>query len=392
LIRFSDRVPRRLEPNRWSRALARAGDIPVDLTLSNPTRCELPYPDDLLEPLASVDGLWYRPSPRGPAAARTAIAELYREWNADVDAERVVLTASTSEAYSMLFRLLTDPGETVIVPTPSYPLFDQLTRLDGIAAHPLSLDPDDDWRPRLDNLGRAPESTRAVVVVHPNNPTGSFIHPDDAAALEHRCRERGWALIADEVFLPFAADGGAGQDQSFADRQGGLCFTLGGFSKMLGLPQLKLAWIVVGGPDSVVDPALDRLDHIADAALSVGTPVASAAPELLRRAAPIRDAVITRCRRNLAHLRHRTDAVPSITIPRVGGGWSVPIRLPAVLDDDEFALRLLDRGVAVQPGYLFDLPFECSVVLSLLTPEAVWDRGLEIFTTAVGELTTADTG
>jgi len=296
----------------------------------------------------------------------------------EVDPGRVVLTASTSEAYSLLFKLFCNPGETILAPTPSYPLFDQLSRLDGVRIHPQPLRPDDDWRPDLTVLDDAPSSTRALIVVHPNNPTGSHVHPDDAAALAARCRERGWALLADEVFLPFPLDGGPGSKCSFANRSDTLTFTLGGLSKSVGLPQLKLAWIVVGGPPDLVDQALDRLAYIADAYLSVSTPVALAAPRLIQAAAGIQSAIAHRCRTNLETLRRVAAGFPAVSVPTVGGGWSALVRLPAVLSDEEIAVRLLsERGVAIQPGFLFDLPSEGTIVLSLLTPEPIWEKGLE---------------
>lgn len=358
--------------------------VPFDLSISNPTVCDLPYPDDLLAGLASPEGLRYQPTPLGPTRVRQAVARGYQRWGAAVDPARVVLTASTSEAYSLLFKLLCDPGDTVLAPTPSYPLFGQLSRLDGVHIHPLPLDPEDDWRPDLGTLEDAPPRTRALIVVHPNNPTGSYIHPEDADALAKICRERGWALLADEVFLPFSLDGGPGEDRSFARSSDTLSFTLGGLSKSIGLPQLKLAWIVVGGPDELAAPALERLEYIADAYLSVSTPVALAAPGLMRAAATVQSAIAARCRANLATLRNAAAAVPAVSVPKVGGGWSVLVRLPAVFDDEEIALRLLtERGVAVQPGFFFDLPSDGTIVLSLLTPEPIWRVGLDAILEAV---------
>lgn len=377
MARFSRRVPHDLGPNRLSEARAQQGEVHFDLTISNPTLCDFPYPSGLLAPLADPRGLGYRPAAFGPAPARAAVALEYQRRGATVDPERVVLTASTSEAYSLLFKLLCDPGDTILIPTPSYPLFDQLSRLDGLETHPLPLDPDDDWRPVLGAADTASDRNRAVIVVHPNNPTGSYIHPEDADALAARCRDRGWALIADEVFLPFPLDGGPGAGDTFATRNDVLTFTLGGLSKSAGLPQLKLAWIVVGGPDALVDEALHRLSYIADAYLSVSTPVALAAPELMGAAATLQSAIATRCRENLAILREMAASLPAVTVPVAGGGWSAIVRLPAVLEDEEIAIRLLtERGVLVQPGYLFDLPVDGTLVLSLLTPEPIWRKGL----------------
>jgi len=358
--------------------------VPYDLSVSNPTVCGLPYPDDLLAGLADPAGLRYRPDPLGPLPARQAVAHGYRRWGVEVDPGRVVLTASTSEAYSLLFKLLCNPDDTILAPTPSYPLFNQLSRLDGVRIHPLPLVPDDDWRPDLTVLDDAPSSTRALIVVHPNNPTGSHVHPDDAAALAARCRERGWGLLADEVFLPFSLDGGPGAESSFANQNDTLTFTLGGFSKSIGLPQLKLAWIVVGGPPNLVDQALERLEYIADAYLSVSTPVALAAPRLMQAAAGVQSAIAHRCRTNLETLRRVAAGFPALSVPKVGGGWTALVRLPAVLSDEEIAVRLLsDWGVAVQPGFFFDLPNDGTIVLSLLTPEDIWRAGLDAIVEAV---------
>jgi aspartate/methionine/tyrosine aminotransferase len=379
VARFSHRVPDRLRLNRLAEAKARVTEVPFDLTISNPTICGLDYPDTLLAPLGHPRGLVYRPEPRGARRAREAVAATYARWGSVVDPDRIVLTASTSEAYGLIFKLLCNPGDTVAIPTPSYPLFDHLARLESIHTHPVPLDAEDDWRPELDRIAEAPATTRAMVVVHPNNPTGSFIHPDDASPIAGRCRERGLALVADEVFLPFVLDGGPGEDSSFASVDECLTFTLGGLSKSLGLPQLKLAWIAVNGPDELVEASLDRLDYIADAYLSVGTPVSLATPRLLAEATAVGDSISERCRTNLERLRTIAASRPWVTVPRVGGGWSVPIRLPAVLDDEAMALRLLvERGVAVQPGYLFDLPHDSTFVLSLLTPEKAWREGLDL--------------
>lgn len=377
MTRFSGRVPRSLTPNRLSEARASLGEVPFDLTVNNPTRCDLPYPKTLLEALADPGGLDYRPDSAGPPATRRAIASVYDQWGAEVDPSSILITGSTSEAYSLLFKLLCDPGDAVLVPTPSYPLFDQLSRLDGVVTTSFDLDPQDDWRPDLGQIAAASEQTRAVILVHPNNPTGSHIHPEDATAIVSLCRDRGWALIADEVFLPYRLDGGPGAGRSFAATTDCLSFTLGGLSKMAGLPQIKLAWIVLGGSDNARRSALERLDYIADAYLSVSTPVALAGPRLMVGALTVRAAISDRCRRNLEVLRRASAELPAVTVPVVGGGWSALLRLPTIMDDEELALHLLtERGVAVQPGYFFDLPDDGTFVLSLLTPEPVWRDGL----------------
>mgnify|MGYP001032701545 CR=1 FL=1 len=376
-MRRSRRLPADLGLNRLAAARARLDPIPCDLTSSNPPACDLSYPPDLLTTLADPRGLRYEPDPRGPAPARAAVTAAYRGWGLELDPDRVVLTASTSEAYGFLFRLLADPGDTVLVPSPSYPLFAQLGGLDGVRTAAYELDREALWRLDLGALAAAPPRTRAVVVVHPNNPTGSFVHPEDARALAGLCRERGWALIADEVFLPYPLEGGPGAGASFAGVADCLCCSLGGLSKSAGLPQLKLAWIVVSGPEPEVAAALEGLDYVADAYLSVSTPVALAAPELLARGGAIGAAIAERCAANLATLRRLAAAAPAVEVPPVGGGWSVVLRVPALADDDTLCLELLeDHGVAVHPGHLFGFDRPGFLVLSLLPPPGIFGEGV----------------
>jgi hypothetical protein len=371
------RTPADLRPNRLARARA-ARPPRHDLTLSNPTRCGIRYPPDLLAPLADPRGLVYRPEPRGLPAARRAVARELARHGAAVDPARVVLTASTSEAYTFLIKLLCAPGETVLVPTPSYPLFEQLARVEAVTALPYRLDPDAGWRLDLHEFAEAPETVRAVVVVHPNNPTGSFVHPDDADALEALCARRGWALIADEVFLDYPLDGGPGAARTFAGRRHALTFTLGGLSKSVGLPQLKLAWIAASGPRRLVGPALERLDYVADTFLSVATPVQLALSQLLRRGGTVRRAILARCRGNLRTLRRLARRLPAVDVPPVGGGWSAVLRFPAVVGEEELALELLRRDrVTVHPGYFFDFPRDGVLILSLLPEPASFQAGVD---------------
>ena len=372
----SRRIPADLSLNLLAEARARLSEIPFDLTESNPTACGIPYPPELLQGLGDPRGLRYEPDPRGLRPARTAVAAACRRWGVEVDPDRVILTASTSEAYSFLFRLLADPGDAILVPAPSYPLFGHLLRLDGIEARTYALDPDDGWRIDFSILERQGEGVRAVIVVHPNNPTGSFVHPEDRDRLAALCRDRCWALIADEVFLPYTLDGGLGADDSFATVDRCLCFTLGGLSKSIGLPQLKLAWIVASGPDGDVEAALEGLEFIADTYLPASTPIALAAPQLLTEGAAIREAILARCRVNLETLHRLTADHPAIDVLPVGGGWSAVLRVPAVISEEELCLRLLeDRGVAVHPGLFFGFPSEGYLVISLLPPETVFNKG-----------------
>jgi len=372
----SRRVPADLSPNRLAEARVRIGEIPFDLTFSNPTVCGFPYPPDLLASLGDPGGLVYDPDPRGPIAARKAVAAGYRQWDAEPDPDRIVLTASTSEAYGFLFRLLCDPGDAVLVPSPSYPLFDHLARLDGIEACPYALDAEDGWRFDVSSIATDDPRVRAVVVVHPNNPTGSFVHPEDRTRLVRLCQEREWTLIADEVFLPYPLDGGPGDRATFAAVTDCLCCSLGGISKSLGLPQLKLGWIAVTGPDELLGPFLDGLDYVADAALSVSAPVALAAPELLA-AGQVRNAIGDRCRRNLAALRGLVAAHPALTLPPVGGGWSAVLRVPSVVNEESLCLELLKRhGVAAHPGHFFGFSRGSWLVLSLLPEPEIFAEGV----------------
>jgi aspartate/methionine/tyrosine aminotransferase len=385
MIRRSRRIPDDLTPNALAIARARLGDIPFDLTLTNPTTCGFIYPPDLLEGIGRPAALGYHPESRGPRTARVAVAAEYRRWAVEVDPDHIVLTASTSEAYSLLFKLLCDPGDAILVPSPSYPLFDHLARLDAVEALTYDLERDGGWRVDFLALEDAPENVRAVVVVHPNNPTGSFVHPADRARLVALCRDRGWALVADEVFLSYPLEGGPGDDRSFADEEDCLCFALGGLSKSVGLPQLKLAWIVAGGPAADVHSALEGLDIVADAYLSVSTPIATAAPDLLAAGAMIRPQIADRCRSNLELMQKLSHAESSMSVLWVGGGWSATVRLPLIGDEDALYIRLLTEcGVAIHPGYFYDYPTSGYAVASLLPRQAQFGEGVRRFFDFVG--------
>jgi len=373
-VHFSRRTPSDLRVNRIA-AVRHHLPPPLDLTVSNPTRVDIPYPRDLLAALADPEGLVYRPHPRGLAAARRAVAQDLGRWGGAVDPERILLTASTSEAYSFLFKLLCEAGDTVLVPAPSYPLFEHLARLEGITAHPYRLDPESGWRVDLSSLEALPRA-RAVVVVHPNNPTGSLVCAEDREALVSRCAERGWALIADEVFLPYPL----GEElllESFVTESRVLTFTLGGLSKRLGLPQLKLAWIVTSGPAPLVGEALERLELIADSFLSVATPVQLALPSLLAGGNPVAAAIRARCQHNLSCLGEILAHHPTISLHPPAGGWSAVLRIPSVIAEEELVVELLRRdGVGVHPGYFYDFPSEGYLVVSLLPRPDLFAEGV----------------
>jgi hypothetical protein len=375
-IHFSRRVPGDLRENRISATLRRVGPPRFDLTVSNPTRCDIAYPAGLLAPLGDPAGLSYRPDPRGLRSARVAVAAEYLRHDVAVDPDALVLTASTSEAYAFLFKLLCEPGEAVLAPVPSYPLFEHLARVEGVGVRPYRLDAENGWRPDLAELAAAGPEVRAVIVVHPNNPTGSFVAPDDARSLAALCAERSWALIADEVFLDYTLRDTPAT--SFAATAEALAFSLGGLSKSAGLPQLKLAWIAVSGPPAPAAAALERLEFIADTFLSVGTPVQLAAPEILRRGAVVREAIASRCRGNLATLRAAVAAHLAVAVLPLEGGWSAVLRIPAVIAEEDLVVTLLEAdGVAVHPGFYFDFPREGYLIVSLLPPPATFSAGVE---------------
>jgi aspartate/methionine/tyrosine aminotransferase len=370
---------------------ARGAEV-LDLTVSNPTRVGLPDLGPRVgEALAAAARGAYDPNPLGAPAARAAIAaELAAALGpmtpvtttAPISADRLVLTASSSESYGFLFKLLCDPGDAVLVPEPSYPLFEYLARLEGVTPVPYRLAYDGAWHVDLasldDALARA-DRVRALVVVNPNNPTGSFLKRCELPALSARCEAHGLAVIADEVFAPYES----GED---AERVRGLAaevaftarvptFALGGLSKSCGLPQLKLGWIAVAGP--VADAAVARLALIADTYLSVGAPVQEAAESLFAIGRDARQAIAARVAANRAHLAAAIGPSSPCTLLSSEGGWSAILRVPATRTDEAWALALLSEdGVLVQPGYFFDLRGGAYLVLSLLPPPAIFAEGV----------------
>ena len=375
---FSRRLPPHADTNALSRAIAArraAGRTIVDLTESNPTRAGFEYPPDLLRPLASDAALRYEPHPFGLRSARDAIARDHVRRGVAVDPNHVVLAASTSEAYTWLFKLLCDPGEAVLVPRPSYPLFEHLTALEGVRAVPFGLEYHGRWEIDFATLEEAPSDARAIIAVSPNNPTGSYVSAREVERLFALCRERGWALIADEVFADYPLDVETPLTD-LASRADVLAFSLGGLSKTVGLPQLKLAWLVAGGPSEACASALAGLELIADSFLSVGTPVQIATPTLLECGADVRAQIHQRVRDNLRILRELARPFPTCQILKVEGGWSAVIRVPATRTEDQLILGLLDaEGIVVHPGYFFDFAREAFVVMSLLPPTETLREG-----------------
>lgn len=362
---------------RTLESLRARGVSPLDLTLSNPTRAGLHYPADLLSGFADASALTYDPHPLGLWPARVAVATDFARRGISVPPEHIALTASTSEAYAWLFKLLCDPGDKVLVPRPSYPLFEHLTVLEGIEAVAYPLEYHGSWRIDIDAAAACADSrTRAILVVSPNNPTGSFLHTDDLRALDELCAARNLMLIGDEVFTDFPLAAVPHAVSVLQAKRAASC-SLGGLSKAVGLPQAKLAWIAFGGAETDVTSLMAAYEFIADTFLSVSTPVQVALPGLLQRGAAIRHQIQERTGRNLAHLRDAVRLSPSITLLNVEGGWSAVLQVPAYRSEESLVLELLTTDhVLVHPGYFYDFEREAFVIISLLTPPDEFDAGV----------------
>jgi alanine-synthesizing transaminase len=378
---FSNRTNWKLAQNRLTEALERlrsSGAHVLDLTLSNPTRAGLHYDEpQILRSLSSPQAMDYDPQPKGLPSARAAVADYYRtEHGVNLDADRLLLTTSTSEGYSFVFRLLCNPGDELLVPKPSYPLFEFLADLQDVRLVPYPLIYDHGWQMDFPSLHNAvTKRTRAAVVVHPNNPTGSYVHPEEQKSLNRVCREHELALIADEVFLDYAHDGE--NRESFATNQEVLTFTLSGVSKISALPQMKVAWIVTTGPAADVEAAQARLEVIADTYLSMNAPIQWATPALLDQRKTIQPQLLDRVRCNLAELDRQLAAQKSCQRLSVEGGWYAVLRVPVTQTDEELALDLLRRkSVLVHPGHFYDFPSDGYLVLSLITRKDEFAEGI----------------
>lgn len=359
--------------------LREQGQVFADLTVSNPTAVGLrAETETALSALTDARALTYRPLPFGAPEARAAVAATYADRGLEVAPSRVVLTASTSEAYSYLFKLLCDPGDEVLVPVPGYPLLAHLAAFECVRPVPFGLLAEDHWAiDRNDLLAAITPRTRAIVLVHPNNPTGSYVDRDELQWLS----SLGRPLIGDEVFADFPLRDGLATQRSPArsvlDADRGLSFALGGLSKSLGLPQMKSGWLVVGGHAAVAEPALARLELLADTWLSAATPSQLALPVWLSDRWRLRAPIIARIQRNLKALRDLLGSGSAVSAPAVAGGWSACLRLPAIRSDEEWALTLLaDHGVAVHPGHYFGFGAGAWLVISLLTEPATFDDGV----------------
>lgn len=368
--------------NRLTRAIAdhraRGAEI-LDLTESNPTRAGIEYPVDAMERLlAGAARSPYTPDPRGIESARTALAASLSAGDDRVSASDLVITASTSEAYGFLFKLLCDPGDAVLTAVPSYPLFEHLAALESVDLHHFPLELHRRWEINVHEIERAlTPRTRALVLVHPNNPTGSYVSAGEWRAIEELAEERGLAVISDEVFFDYRLDAPVDRAPSIARSRSVMTFSLGGLSKSAGLPHWKLGWIRAGGPEGAKRAALRGLELIADSYLSVATPVQIALPAILESVAPaVRSGIVARTRANLDLLEAAVASAPSVRVIAPEGGWSAVLRIPRIASDEAVVLDLLDRdGVLVHPGYFFDFPSDGFLVLSLLTLPDIFAEG-----------------
>lgn len=370
---FSSRLKWDLAPNPLAHLLEEkraSGARVLDLTESNPTRAGFAYPAGLLASLSDDAALRYDPSPRGLASARASVAHYYAERGRKVSEDQILLTASTSEAYAYLFKLLADPGDEILAPRPSYPLFEFLGALESVRVRQYPLRYDGAWHVDFSELERMiGPRTRAIVVVNPNNPTGSFLKTGESERLQTFARDRGIAVLSDEVFSDYGFAASPARARDLA-----LTFTMSGLSKIAGLPQLKLGWIVVTGAES--SSAMERLELITDTYLSVATPVQIALPKLLAESETVRGEIRARTRANLDRLQSEF-ANSVVQVLNVEGGWNAILQVPRIRTEHEWALMLLaERDVLVQPGFFYDFESEAFLVISLLTPADVFAEGI----------------
>jgi len=377
---FSQRTGWRLIPNRFTQAqqvLLASGRKLLDLSISNPTRAGFDYDADaILLALSNPKALDYDPQPLGLRSAREAVAGYYRSRGESVDPESLVLTSSTSEGYSYVFRLLCNPGDEVLVPKPSYPLFEFLADLQDVKLVPYTLIYDHGWQidfPSLDTV--VSPRTRAVVVVHPNNPTGSFVTEQERSALNRYCRQHNLSLIVDEVFLDYSLDNIA--RPTFATNHDALTFTLSGVSKISALPQMKLAWIATSGPGEHVNAAQERMEVIADTYLSLSAPIQFAAPVLLEQRRRMQPLLLDRVRTNLSELDRQLGRQEPCRRLDVEGGWYAVLRVPATQSDEDLAIDLLRKhSVLVHPGHFYDFLGDGYLIVSLITPSQDFQQGI----------------
>ena len=391
---FSCRLPASVTPSPLAAAMAaqrQAGRIRVDFTLSNPTAAGFSYPETLATAWSNAANLDYTPESLGTASARDAVAGAY-EPALTVAADRIVLTASTSEGYAFLFKLLCNAGDRVMAPAPSYPLLDHLATLDAVGLDRYALHDAGHWTIDFADLeARLTPRTRALVVVAPNNPTGSVPTPAEWTTLLDLCARHRLTLIVDEVFAPYRFDGSPGEAGVWMPADSpALTVRLNGLSKLVGLPQAKLAWMIVDGPASLVREAIDRLEVIADTYLSVSTPVQVALPTLLAEGRFVRDQIRSRLVRNLDALARSAACRDAASLRRPQGGWTAVLRTPGAGAEAEGLVRaLLHEGVLAHPAFFYDFAHDGYLVVSLLTPPDQFDTGLDALSEVLAAGTTS---
>jgi aspartate/methionine/tyrosine aminotransferase len=387
---FSDRTNWRLAHNRFTRAVEEvraSGGRLLDLSASNPTRVGLDFnPQAILQSLASPQVLDYDPQAKGLRCAREEVASYYRAAHGihSLDPERIILTSSTSEGYSYIFRLLCNAGDELLVPKPSYPLFEFLADLQDVKLIPYPLIYDHGWQMDFDSLQKAVTGrTRGVVVVHPNNPTGSYVHASEFDPFNKFCAQHGLAMIVDEVFLDYPLDNSP--HASFAGNPDVLTFTLSGLSKISALPQMKVAWLVTAGPENQVNAAMGRLEVIADTYLSMNAPVQWAIPVLLEQRHDIQRQLRARVKSNLAELDRQLASAKACQRLSLEGGWYAVLRVPVTRSDEELAIELVrEKSVLVHPGHFYDFPSDGYLVLSLITAPDDFVAGVDRLLEFVG--------
>ncbi len=377
--RFSKRTDWTLTSNQLTETLASLrGNQPVlNLTESNPTACEFSYPtQDIISLLGCRENVNYHPDSRGNLKAREAVCRYYAEKGFSVSPRQIFLTASTSEAYSHLFRLLVNPGERVLFPCPSYPLFSFLGELNDVVMETYPLVYDQQWRVDFPRISQALDDTKVFVVVSPNNPTGSVISSQETERINSLCQQYDMALVCDEVFSDFPFETTI-QQKSFVENKDVLTFTLGGISKALGLPQMKLSWIVINGPQDLVEPACARLEIIADTYLSVSTPAQNAIPVWLSKREAIQNEISLRLKANLEFLKDQIQNREGCQLLTPQGGWSAVVRIPNRCSEEQWVLKFLKEDlVLVHPGYFFDFDLQGYIIVSLLPPPHIFQEGI----------------
>lgn len=379
---FADRTNWKFDANRLSEALAkrrRSARPILDLTASNPTTCGFQYHGGaMLRALSNPKALVYDPEPRGLVPARRAVADYYASHNVQVSLDDIFLTTSTSEAYSFVFRALCNPGDEILIPEPSYPLFAFLAGIQDVKLVPYPLIYDHGWQMDVHSLERAiTDHSRAVIVVHPNNPTGHFAKPGEIAKLNQICADRQLAIIADEVFLDFSLT--QTKPATFAAKAAALTFTMSGISKICGLPQMKAAWLLTSGPEKLKARAIERLEVIADTYLSMNAPVQYALPTFLDQRHEFQAQLMARVRKNLHELDRQLGSQKACTRLEVEAGWYAVLRIPATQSDEDFALFLLEsEGVYAHPGHFYDFSADGFLVVSLITSEEDVAEGIRL--------------